>query len=69
MCQCGLDAPTDAHVPHDRHTAHEHEESGAEDLRQARLNVVLKEGLLLRVLMVVPSIACGYCKEICFGLR
>lgn len=64
MCQGGLDAPTDAHVSHDRHAAHKHEESGAEDLSQAGLNVVLKEGLLRRVLMAVPSIACGYRKEI-----
>lgn len=64
MCQGRLDAPIDAHVTHDRHTAHKHEESGAEDLCQAWLNVVLKEGLLRRILMVVPSIACGYSKEL-----
>jgi len=69
MCQSGLDAPADAHVPHDRHTPHEHEESGAEDLCHARLDVALKERLLLRVLMVVPSIARGHREEICFGLR
>lgn len=69
MCQGRLDAPTDAHVTHDRHTAHKHEESGAEDLCQAWLNVVLKEGLLRRILMVVPSIACGYSKELWFWLH
>lgn len=69
MCQGRLDAPTDAHVTHDRHTAHKHEESGAEDLRQARLNVVLIEGQLRLILMGIPSIASGYCKELWLGLR
>lgn len=65
MRQGRLDAPTDAHVTHDRHTAHKHEESGAEDLRQARLNVVFIEGQLLRlILMGIPSIASCYCKEL-----
>lgn len=65
MCQGRLDAPADAHVAHDRHTAHKHEESGAQDLGQARLNVVLEERQLLRlILMGIPSIASGYSEEL-----
>lgn len=68
MCQGGLDAPADAHVAHDGHAAHEHEEEGADDLRQTRLDVVLEEGQLLR-LVVVSSIARGHSEELRLGLR
>lgn len=65
MCQSRLDAPADAHVAHDRHTAHKHEEKGAEELCQARLNVAFVERQLLRlILMGIPSITSGYCKEL-----